>query len=800
MGATTFSAAALAAFLVLCTIGALFTSAAGPEGGAGGRAVIQVKTLNDLQNMGKQADADYELANDIDASATKNWNSGKGFAPLGTYDKPFTGTIDGKGRNITGLYINRPDEDQVGLVRVFYRPGGFLRYLNLIDVDITGGNTVGAFAGNNSQPMFWCRATGKVSGQSVVGGIAGSCMGGLISNCTFTGTVSGSGNYVGGLAASSGDLIDCYTAGTVTGGEQVGGLVGYNWKGHISASASSCAVSGTLCVGGLVGWASGTIDGCYSTGKVSGMGEVGGLVGNNTNGNGNQGTISDCFSTGAVSGQSRVGGFAGSNYFEPPEPHDSWGAEISRCYSTGAVSGMANIYGFLADKTGGNVTDCYWDTSTSGTESSRAGTGKATADMMKKATFTNWDFNSVWRIEENETYPYLRNLPAAPPNSAPVITTPPARTAAAGAVYQVQYHATDADGDALTWNMTSNASWLEMSASGMLSGTPSTADLGLYSVAITVSDGRKGTANQSFELEVSLNRQPLILSASAPENATVPADRARTFSVNASDPDGDSLTYDWQENGVTLGTESTLKRKFSPGFHSLILLIGDGHYVTTRTFNFTVAPAPDRPGPGPGALAGSGAAVAAGAVSVVFVAGFLAAWGTEVGKYKLLLWLFLPLYTRLRKDEVLDNETRGMIRGCVYSDPGVHYNEIVRRLNLKNGTAAHHLMTLEREGFVRSRNDGRLKRFYPAEMNPEEAPARLGRLERIIFESVREREGQSQREIARALDVPYPTVSRYVNKMAEDGVLRLEKSGINVRCYLADGAQAGEKALIWDGE
>jgi predicted transcriptional regulator len=190
---------------------------------------------------------------------------------------------------------------------------------------------------------------------------------------------------------------------------------------------------------------------------------------------------------------------------------------------------------------------------------------------------------------------------------------------------------------------------------------------------------------------------------------------------------------------------------------------------------------------------GSGAVVAVGAVSVVIVVCLLAASATEVGKYKLLLWLFLPLYTRLHKEEVLDNETRGMIRGCVYSDPGIHYNEIVRRLKLKNGTAAHHLMTLEREGFIRSGNDGRLKRFYPAEMKPEEAPPRLGRLEKVIFEAVREREGMSQREIAGALDVPYATVSRHINKMAAEGVLRLEKSGINVRCYIADGTAGAER-------
>jgi len=161
--------------------------------------------------------------------------------------------------------------------------------------------------------------------------------------------------------------------------------------------------------------------------------------------------------------------------------------------------------------------------------------------------------------------------------------------------------------------------------------------------------------------------------------------------------------------------------------------------------------------------------------------------GTEVGKYRLSVLFLLPLYTRLHKEAVLDNETRGMIRGCIYSDPGVHYNEILRRLRLRNGVAAHHLLTLEREGFIRSRNDGRLKRFYPADMKLSEAPPRLDRFQRTIYDALREHDGMSQREIARALDVSFSSVNRHINRMASMGVLRLERQGMSVRCYLIDG-------------
>jgi len=54
---------------------------------------------------------------------------------------------------------------------------------------------------------------------------------------------------------------------------------------------------------------------------------------------------------------------------------------------------------------------------------------------------------------------------------------------------------------------------------------------------------------------------------------------------------------------------------------------------------------------------------------------------------------------------------------------------------------------------------------------------------------MREREGLSQRELAAALGVSTPTISRNMKRMAEMGVVRLERHGITVRCYLASGAE-----------
>jgi Mn-dependent DtxR family transcriptional regulator len=68
----------------------------------------------------------------------------------------------------------------------------------------------------------------------------------------------------------------------------------------------------------------------------------------------------------------------------------------------------------------------------------------------------------------------------------------------------------------------------------------------------------------------------------------------------------------------------------------------------------------------------------------------------------------------------------------------------------------------------------------------ERLSPRLTRLQKIIVDTIQESEGLSQRDLARAIEVPFSTVNRQVKKLAEMGILRLEKHGITVRCYLMD--------------
>ena len=93
---------------------------------------------------------------------------------------------------------------------------------------------------------------------------------------------------------------------------------------------------------------------------------------------------------------------------------------MTNCYSTGSVSGSSRVGGLIGFDYGGTYNDCFWDTETSGQDTSAGGTGKSTADMMKQATFTNWDFTDpdTWDITEDETYPWLHSL-GPPPEPEP---------------------------------------------------------------------------------------------------------------------------------------------------------------------------------------------------------------------------------------------------------------------------------------------------------------------------------------------------------------------------------------------
>jgi len=205
---------------------------------------------------------------------------------------------------------------------------------------------------------------------------------------TFSGQLDGKGYKITSLFATwqSGDTYT--TAGLFE-----------NSSGTIqNLGMESCDITG-LYATALVGYTnSGTITKCYVAGAVVGDGFGAGLALINS------GTITNCYSRCSVTGDGS-GFIAGFN-------EDNTGGTIDDCYSTGAVSNATFEGGF--DLGGGTITNCFFDTETSGQANGGTATGKTTAEMKIHHTFAKagWDFSTVWSIASgvNNGYPALGQI------------------------------------------------------------------------------------------------------------------------------------------------------------------------------------------------------------------------------------------------------------------------------------------------------------------------------------------------------------------------------------------------------
>ncbi|NPA74606.1 MAG: hypothetical protein GXO25_00820, partial [Euryarchaeota archaeon] len=182
-------------------------------------------------------------------------------------------------------------------------------------------------------------------------------------------------------------------------------------------------------------------------------------------------------------------------------------------------------------------------------------------------------------------------------NDAPVITTTDITTATQDELYSVKYNATDADGDTLTWALKTNATWLTLSGS-TLSGTPSNADVGIYWVNISVSDGNGGVDWHNFTLTVRNVNDPPVINTNDVKTAT----QGEMYSVeyNATDPDGDSLTWALKTNATWLNLDGShlwgVPDNADVGIYWVNISVSDGHGgLDWHNFTLTVLNVNDPP-------------------------------------------------------------------------------------------------------------------------------------------------------------------------------------------------------------
>ena len=458
------------------------------------------------------------------------------------------------------------DSHASGSVQGLSESGGLVGWNN-------GSITDSSASGDVVEPPF---STGLTFG-GLVGLNNGVTSEGAVIRSSATGDVTSSGNTVGGLVGRNveGTITESVASGAVTGPSQVGGLVGHD-RGvssgdSIVASRASGNVTGSgESVGGLVGWAAGTIRASYATGAVSGAESVGGLAGLL------QGAVITSYASGDVSGSGNaVGGLVGQS--DSGNSTTPTASSVLASYATGSVSGgatnLGGLIGVAQAPTGTflspSFTDSYWDTERSsrsigvgsddvdadgsigGSETATSGvTGQTTSALQTPTGYTgiyaNWNIDNgdPWDFGGGTDDPELR----APPNASPAFSSPAvlltvAEDAAVGSNVGAAVTATDSDGDTLAYKLVGAgvAAFDIGSATGQLqvgAALDHETD-GSYTVTVQGSDGRSVAFKEVTVTVTGVDEPPALSGDDAPAVADDGAVFVSTYTV--ADPEGDAV-------------------------------------------------------------------------------------------------------------------------------------------------------------------------------------------------------------------------------------------------------------------
>lgn len=322
-----------------------------------------------------------KLTSDIDLT-------GKDWTPIGqatnTYSDyvAYGGTFDGGGHMVSGLAINNAKTYQA----LFgYVKGGTIRDLTVKGSVKTSTKSSSYAAGivSYGNPVTIKNCTNEVDvTASAKGYAAGVCAylgtGSKMESCVNKGSVSGYGDYVGGVAGtvtgSTTTITGCFNHGVVINTGKPGSM-NYCTGGIAGGIATGvtverCGNTGNITstlkrTGGIAGSAGGTINACFNTGTITGIYGVGGIAGDSGT---SDAKVTGCYNTGDVKGVSPsasfkdtnakgiggiIGGVGGTNYK----------ASVSGCYNMGTVSNAST----LTDITVGGIVGCSAAKTYSGT-------------------------------------------------------------------------------------------------------------------------------------------------------------------------------------------------------------------------------------------------------------------------------------------------------------------------------------------------------------------------------------------------------------------------------------------------
>ncbi len=391
------------------------------RGGAGTLSdPYQVETRQHLENVRDYPDDHFVQIANIDISEVSNW------VPIGTSANPFTGSYNGDGNEITGMFIHNEVLGPQGLFGV--TSNAHITDVGLVDIYInTPASEVGGLVGHaintiiencysvsgdieSERSNFWI-----IAQDSSVGGLVGLLQGTHKVNDQFISAIKNSYNEVniygndrvGGLVGSTAPwpgttgyswIYRSYNAGDVVDNDKVGGLIGMNAYGSlIEESYSTGLVDGNDQVGGLIGVNYGHVLNSFKVCDTPIYGDyVGALVGLNLN----NGIIENCYSNGIVVGTGDAehpGGLVGYGGPGGPPGGNSYGQVINSYWDADISPGQF---------------PWYWPYNPEVT-----GYARTTEEMSHYPyadnTYVEWDFDEIWESNgpgTNRGYPTLRNV------------------------------------------------------------------------------------------------------------------------------------------------------------------------------------------------------------------------------------------------------------------------------------------------------------------------------------------------------------------------------------------------------
>lgn len=176
-------------------------------------------------------------------------------------------------------------------------------------------------------------------------------------------------------------------------------------------------------------------------------------------------------------------------------------------------------------------------------------------------------------------------------------------------------------------------------------------------------------------------------------------------------------------------------------------------------------------------------------VLIVLLGSVTAFSSTEAGRFQAMM-LLIPLFTRLKEDDILAQETRWKIMGAVYAQPGITYSELKRVLNLENGTLIHHTHVLKKNKKIVTRLDGPSRRYYSISMKKQSVAMvpgpRLNRLQIEILANIEEYPGYNQKQISKELNINQSKLSYHLRQLEDKNYLEVAQ-GKHKRYFLRGG-------------